>query len=67
MEALVVWELLEIEGLNQVEAADLLERHKSWVCRRLSMIRSLAPEIIHDGPAGTSVRKGTVSILTNTS
>ena len=48
MEALVVWELVEIEGLSQVEAAALLERHKSWVCRRLSMIRSLAPEIIHD-------------------
>ena len=48
MEALLVWELVEIEGLNQVEAAALLERHKSWVCRRLSMIRSLAPEIIHD-------------------
>lgn len=48
MEALVVWELVEIEGLNQVEAAILLERHKSWVCRRLSMIRSLTPEIVHD-------------------
>lgn len=48
MEALMVWELVEIEGLNQVEAAVLLERHKSWVCRRLSMIRSLAPEIVHD-------------------
>ena len=48
MEGLVVWELVEIEGLNQIEAATLLERHKSWVCRRLSMIRSLAPEIVHD-------------------
>jgi len=48
MQALLVWELVEIEGLNQVEAAGLLERHKSWVCRRLAMIRSLAPEIIHD-------------------
>jgi len=48
MEALVVRELVEIEGLNQVEAATLLERHKSWVCRRLSMIRSLAPAIVHD-------------------
>lgn len=48
MEALGVWELGEIEELNQVEAAVLLERHKSWVCRRLSMIRSLAPEIVHD-------------------
>lgn len=48
MEALLVRELVEIEGLNQVEAATLLERHKSWVCRRLFMIRNLAPEIVHD-------------------
>jgi len=47
-EALLVRELVEVDGLQQVEAALILERHKSWVCRRLSMIRALAPEIVDD-------------------
>lgn len=45
-EALIVRELVELDGLNQSEASALLDRHKSWVSRRLSLIRSLAPEII---------------------
>ncbi len=44
-EALLVRDLVEIEGLTQVETATILERHKSWVNRRLVMIRALAPEI----------------------
>lgn len=47
-EALLIRELVEVEGLNQVETAILLERHKSWVSRRLAMIRNLAPEIVDD-------------------
>jgi ParB/RepB/Spo0J family partition protein len=47
-EAILIRELVEIDGLKQVEVADLMERHKSWVSRRLNMIRSLAPEIISD-------------------
>lgn len=47
-EAILVRELIEYDGLNQTEAARILEKHKSWVNRRLSMIRRLAPEIIED-------------------
>jgi len=34
-EAVLVKELIEIEGLTQSEAGILLDRHKSWVSRRL--------------------------------
>ncbi len=47
-EALLIRDLIEVEGLNQVETATLLERHKSWVCRRLHMIRNLSGPIIDD-------------------
>ena len=47
-EALLVRDLVEVEGLNQVEVAILLDRHKSWVNRRLAMIRALAPEVAED-------------------
>jgi len=30
--------------LTQVEVAELLGRHKSWVCRRLALIEKLGPE-----------------------
>ena len=38
-ECRLVRELVEVDRLNQVEVGDLLERHKSWVCRRLSLSR----------------------------
>ena len=47
-ESLLVSEFIEIDGLKQSEAAILLERHKSWVSRRLNIIQRLAPEVIHD-------------------
>ncbi len=47
-EALLVKELVEVDGLNQAEVASLLERHKSWVSRRLMFVNSLGPEIIKD-------------------
>jgi predicted XRE-type DNA-binding protein len=47
-ESLLVKEFIEHDGLRQSEAAILLERHKSWVSRRLNIIRRLAPEVIHD-------------------
>ena len=47
-EALLVRDLIEVEGLNQVETATLLERNKSWVHRRLAMIRALAPQVADD-------------------
>ncbi|MFO7886392.1 MAG: ParB N-terminal domain-containing protein [Desulfobacteraceae bacterium] len=47
-EATLIRDLIEVEGLNQVETAILLERHKSWVCRRLQMICSLSSQIVDD-------------------
>ena len=44
----MIRELVDTDGLSQTEAAGLLERHKSWVNRRLLMIRRLAPEIIEE-------------------
>jgi ParB/RepB/Spo0J family partition protein len=45
-EALLIRELIEIDGLTQKEAGLLLDRHKSWISRRLSMVRRLSPEVI---------------------
>jgi ParB-like chromosome segregation protein Spo0J len=47
-EAILVRELVDGDGLSQTDAAATLEKHKSWVNRRLLMIRRLAPEIIED-------------------
>jgi ParB/RepB/Spo0J family partition protein len=43
-EALVVHSLCHEDGLNQVEIAALLGRHKSWVCRKLTLIERLCDE-----------------------
>jgi ParB-like chromosome segregation protein Spo0J len=45
-ECRLVRELAELDGLAQVEIAELLERHKSWVCRRLALYRSLSPRLL---------------------
>jgi ParB-like chromosome segregation protein Spo0J len=47
-ECRLVRELAEAEGQSQVEIGELLERHKSWVCRRLSLMRSLSPSLVED-------------------
>ena len=47
-ECLLIRELVDNDGLSQSESAILLERHKSWVSRRLSIVRRLAPEIVDD-------------------
>ncbi len=47
-EALLVRDLVEVEGLSQAEVAILLEHHKSWATRRLMLIRDLSPEIIEE-------------------
>lgn len=47
-EAYLARELVEVDGLKQVEVASLLDHHKSWVHCRLDLIRSLAPEILED-------------------
>ena len=44
-EALVVHSLYHEDGLSQVEIATLLGRHKSWVCRRVSLIERLSDEV----------------------
>ena len=43
-EAWVVQGLVRDDGMTQVEAAHLLGRHKSWVCRRLALIERLGPK-----------------------
>jgi len=46
-EALVVKSLYNEDNLNQVEIGKLLNRHKSWVSRRISLINRLEEEVIN--------------------
>lgn len=43
-EAWIVQALVREDGLSQVEVAQLLNKHKSWVCRRLAMLERLGVE-----------------------
>jgi ParB-like chromosome segregation protein Spo0J len=43
-EAWLVQALVREDGLTQVEAAGLLNKHKSWVCRRLALLERLGVE-----------------------
>lgn len=45
-ECRLVRELCDLDGLSQIEVADLLERHKSWVCRRLALFRGLSCNLL---------------------
>jgi len=47
-EAWVVQGLVRDDGLTQVEAAHLLGRHKSWVCRRLALLEKLSGAVKED-------------------
>jgi len=47
-EAWIVSALVREDGLSQVEVADLLGRHKSWVCRRLALLEKLSVEARED-------------------
>lgn len=51
-EAWIVHALVREDGLTQVEVAELLGRHKSWVCRRLALIEKLGPEARSDLQVG---------------
>jgi len=51
-ECCLVRELVEVDGLTQVEAGDLLERHKSWVCRRLALARRISPALLGEVDLG---------------
>jgi hypothetical protein len=43
-EAWIIQALVREDGLSQVEVAELLGRHKSWVCRRLALVERLGPK-----------------------
>lgn len=43
-EAWIVHALVREDGLTQVEVAELLGRHKTWVCRRLALIERLGQQ-----------------------
>ena len=47
-EAWVVQALVRDDGLTQVEVAQLLGQHKSWVCRRLALLEKLSAEVKED-------------------
>jgi ParB-like chromosome segregation protein Spo0J len=55
-EAWIVHALVREDGLTQDEVAELLSRHKSWVCRRLALVEKLA------GPAREDLRLGLLSV-----
>src|ERR1700752_3433578 len=40
--------LVREDGLTQVEAAQLLGQHKSWVCRRLALLEKLSAAVKED-------------------
>jgi ParB-like chromosome segregation protein Spo0J len=44
-EAWLVQALVREDGLSQCEAAELLGRHKSWVCRRLALLEKLCADV----------------------
>jgi len=47
-EAWIVQGLVREDGMTQVEAAQLLGRHKSWVCRRLAFLEKLSAAVKED-------------------
>lgn len=51
-EAWIVRALVREDGLSQSEVAELLGRHKSWVCRRLALLEKLSPEVRQDLEVG---------------
>ena len=44
-EAWLVQSLVREDGLSQSEVAELLGRHKSWVCRRLALLEKLCADV----------------------
>jgi len=47
-EAWIIHALVREDGMSQVEVAELLGRHKSWVCRRLALIERLGQKARDD-------------------
>ena len=64
-EAWIVPALVREDGMTQVEVAELLGRHKSWVCRRLALVEKLAGEAREDlrlGLLSTTVARSLVRL-----
>ena len=51
-EAWIVQALVREDGLSQPEVAELLGRHKSWVCRRLALLEKLGTDVRQDLEVG---------------
>jgi ParB family transcriptional regulator, chromosome partitioning protein len=51
-EAWIVQALVREDGLSQTEVAELLGRHKSWVCRRLALLEKLSTDVRQDLEVG---------------
>jgi ParB-like chromosome segregation protein Spo0J len=51
-EAWLVQALVREDGLSQSAVAELLGRHKSWVCRRLALLEKLADEVRQEMEVG---------------
>jgi hypothetical protein len=51
-ECRLVAELHDGDGLSGVQIGDLLERHKTWVSRRLALHRDLSPLLLEDVSVG---------------
>jgi hypothetical protein len=47
-EAWIVQALVRDDEMTQVEAAHLLGKHKSWVCRRLALLEKLSAAVLED-------------------
>jgi ParB-like chromosome segregation protein Spo0J len=47
-EAWIIHALVREDGMSQVEVAELLSRHKSWVCRRLALLERLGSKARDD-------------------
>src|SRR3990172_1603748 len=43
-DAWIVYALVREDGVSQLEVAELLGRHKTWVCRRLALVEKLSEE-----------------------
>lgn len=64
-EAWIVFALVREDGLSQTEAAELLGRHKSWVCRRLALLERLdesAREELRLGLLGPTAARSLVQL-----
>ncbi len=51
-EAWIIHALVTEDGLSQIEVAERLGRHKSWVCRRLALIEKLCGQALEDVKLG---------------